>query len=68
MDVADLVKLVKDVGFPIGLAIYLLVRFDRMVTKVIENSTRELEILCQLRDNQVYLGRPHQERQHSEKN
>lgn len=58
MDVNELAKLMRDVGFPIGVAIYLLVRFDRLMITVIQNGSKELEIMYQLRDHWLYNGRP----------
>lgn len=54
MDMDVLVKLVRDVGFPIGLVIYLLVRFDKLMVSIVTSQSKELEILFQLRDHVVW--------------
>lgn len=54
MDLGDVIKAIKDVGFPIGVAIYLLVRFDRLMVAIIEAQAKELEVLYQLRDYMLY--------------
>jgi len=58
VDFKQVVEVVRDLGFPIGVAIYLLVRFDRMMSEIIASTSKELEILYQLRDHMVYNGKP----------
>ncbi|HEY2108234.1 MAG TPA: YvrJ family protein [Candidatus Binataceae bacterium] len=57
MDVDQIIKLVRDVGFPIALVLYLLVRFDRLMSSLIQHSATELEILYQIRDLVLYTQR-----------
>jgi hypothetical protein len=54
MDASEIVKIVRDVGFPIGITIYLLVRFDRLMQLIVQQTAKELEILYQIRDELAF--------------
>ena len=44
--------IVRDIGFPIFVAVYLLTRFDRMLSHISENSDQEIVLLKEIRNRQ----------------
>lgn len=50
MDTAQLIALIRDFGFPVFIAAWVLVRWERLFNQLIENEATELELLRELHD------------------
>jgi len=54
----DVIKVVAQLGFPIFVAVYLLVRFDALLTLIATNQEHQRELLGEVRDLLRLLQEP----------
>lgn len=58
MEFKDLIAAIRDVGFPIGITIYLLVRFDKLMVTILQTTAKELQVLTEIHSYLMFRGLP----------
>lgn len=58
MDMKSLIAAIRDVGFPIGICVYLLVRFDRLMVTILQTTAKELQVLTEIHSYLMFRGLP----------